>query len=84
MKVERRYKVSSDWSLEKVVGPAVVETADLTDTRTGHVYREGAYRVRFPRKVEGFRAKTFYGETAWSDAERLARDALFAERRKAW
>jgi hypothetical protein len=31
-------------------------------------------------KVEGKRAKTFRGESAWSDAQRFANDALLAVR----
>ena len=54
------------------------ETASLRDTRSGSVYREGAYRVRIERKPalpNQPRTKTFKGETAWSHAESYARDA---------
>ena len=75
-----RYKVSSGWVVIREQGPCVIETADLTDTRTGHVYEDGAYRVRMTRKLEGWRTKTFKGESAWSAADCYARDAVFAER----
>ena len=53
-------------------------TASLRDTRSGSVYREGAYRVRIERKPalpNQPRTKTFKGETAWSHAEMYAYDA---------
>lgn len=53
----------------------------MTDTRDGHLYRDGAERVTV-RGVAGFRTRTFKGETAWSDAERYANDALWAARRQ--
>jgi hypothetical protein len=63
---------------EKVIG--YIERADLLDTRTGDTYEDGARRVR--SLVEGFRSKTFKGETAWSDARRYSDDLhAFARRR---
>jgi hypothetical protein len=51
-----------------------VQVADLLEKRSNHVWRSGAYKVTL-RNVPGMRSKTFYGETAWSDAARYASDA---------
>lgn len=58
------------------VKPAVisVKVADLLEKGLGHLWPEGAYKVQLTN-VPGMRTKTFYGETAWSDAERYASDA---------
>lgn len=45
------------------------DACDLIDTR-GNEFHDGAYRVR----QNGKHIKTFKGETAWMDAERLATD----------
>ena len=53
---------------------------DLT-TRDGFTHLAGWYSVRLnahARKVSGLRSCTFYGETAWSDAERYAADVRWA------
>jgi len=89
--MSNRYKVHGTWEMntEQTVrdfygdikkGTVVTEIADLLDTRTGNVYRAGAYRVRVLRaKVKGLpRGKTFMGETAWSSAESLHRDMVTA------
>lgn len=47
----------------------------------GHDWREGAWRVT--DKHTGKR-KVFYGESAWSDAERLADDLVFEARKREW
>ena len=72
------------WCRDKQFGAFVVQSADIIDTQTGTVYREGAFRV--VRISDGKPAKTgkggtvpFYGESAWCDAERLARDLDLAE-----
>ena len=61
---------------------ATLQIGELVDTRTGNVYPDGAHKVTLPRHVRdlGFRSKTFKGETAWSDAERLINDVLVAIR----
>jgi hypothetical protein len=85
-----RYEINGNWreAQRREVEPwrnfgatpitLVVEVADLRDTQGGHVYTDGAYRVRKVGKGENlatrFRAKTFKGETAWSDAERYFGD----------
>jgi hypothetical protein len=80
----RRYEVTGPWSIETInhyAGASVTtEIADLRDKRNGQVYRQGAYRVRVrchPVLSGQPRTKSFYGETAWSDAARYADDALW-------
>lgn len=78
-----RYTIKPDWAPESNREGVIIETATLVDNRSGREYPLGASRVRFENKVDGFRAKTFKGESAWSDAERYAVDAIFAQRRQA-
>lgn len=52
----------------------VVQVADLLEKGSGHVWTSGAYKVAL-KNVPGMRSKTFYGETAHSDAARYASDA---------
>lgn len=61
---------------------ATLSIGELTDTRTGRVYPDGAHKVILTRSARdlGFRSKTFKGETAWSDAERLIHDVQIADR----
>ena len=64
-----------------------IQSADLTDSRGGHVYRFGAYRVvRNGKPAKRGKGGTipFMGESAWSDAARLFDDIVFAAQRKAW
>jgi hypothetical protein len=90
--VSARYKVQGTWDVKDTTpvedpgfspkGTVVTETADALDTRTGNLYRQGAFRVRVLRsKVKGLpRGATFIGETAWSRAECLHRDIVTALR----
>lgn len=74
------YKVKGDWidiTSETNTFPALdevsIETCSLTHTDgfgREHTIPYGAHRVKAPGK----RARTFKGETAWMDAERLAGD----------
>ena len=60
------------------------DVADLRDTRDGHVYTNGAYRVVLSgTRPPGFsiRGKTFHGESAWYAAENH-RDAMVREMRR--
>lgn len=82
-----RYKVHGAWLAEQETGYSAqfgvgVEVADCIDTRTGTVYREGAFRVLVDGKPVKGKGGThpFMGETAWMDAERLASD-ICVERR---
>ena len=90
----KRYEVCSSWLLDHdyeheadgVRTLVVVETADLRDKRTGDLFREGAWRVRFARVVASatvkppYKTKTWFGETAWDHAQRYALDSLHALR----
>lgn len=86
-----RYQIAGGWDeadRQTVYGGsgAVVlriETADLVETTSGRRYVQGAYRVSASRAVmvgdnKPVRSKTFKGETAWMDAERLQRDMAMA------
>jgi hypothetical protein len=91
-----RYMILPDWSVESTTtiddgetkGAVItVETASLKDTRSGHVYAQGAYRVRVrcePTRPDQPRTRTFKGETAWSQAERYAEDTRWYFRRLGW
>jgi hypothetical protein len=82
-----RYKRVTAWEEDwraNGFGPFVLQCADIRDLRTGDEYREGTFRVIDGRTGKAVRGKggthPFYGETAWSDAERLADDLWTAER----
>lgn len=78
-----RYKVKGDWATDTVLSDHVkIEVSTLIDTRNGQEYRDGAHRV-VVKNVEGYRTKTFKGESAWCNAERYANDAEWARRRAA-
>jgi hypothetical protein len=78
-----RYKVHGPWRTDHTVGMLRIEVADALDKKTGHVFTDGAYRV-----VDHITGKTintgkgsripFYGESAWSAAERLANDLYWS------
>jgi hypothetical protein len=52
----------------------IAEQADMLDTKLGHRYEGGSWRVRLINVPE-MRTKTFYGEMAWCRAENHANDA---------
>jgi hypothetical protein len=75
----QRYKVEGEWSTTAEIHHGahtiVIECADARDTKNNDIFPEGYYRVRSTgARIEGFRGKSFVGETAWSDAQRYARD----------
>jgi hypothetical protein len=91
--MRNRYVIAGPWSVnttstfdhDDATSTLTVETTDLRDTRSGTVYREGAYRVQVVSTVSGApRTKVFKGETAWSQAERYAEDARLFFRRVGW
>ena len=90
MRRSKRYEIVSGWDM---VGSYIVrpyfdggdlqvrvtrEVANIRDTVGGHVYQDGAYRVKAVHTSGGsyLRSKTFYGETAWSDSRRLYSDTI--------
>lgn len=77
-----RYKVTGSWSVDKSVTDTItILSADITDTRTGDTFREGAFYVTQAKPgTKGSKGKPFFGECAWMDAERLANDLAMAER----
>ncbi len=86
------YKVKGDWidiTSETNTFPALdevsIETCSLTHTDgfgREHTIPYGAHRVKAPGK----RTRTFKGETAWMDAERLAGDwqSEINQRKRNW
>lgn len=75
--VERETVVSGSWGEDRPDVLVIHETADIRDPRGGWTYREGAHRVRSFRGGRSFkRLRTFYGETAWMDAERMFSDIV--------
>jgi len=55
----------------------VHEVADMRDTQGGYEYSDGMHRVYATHLISqksAKRVKTFYGELAWSNAERLYGD----------
>ena len=84
-----RNKAVGPWALDReqtVQGESgkwtiITEQADMLDARNrGVTMSGGAYRVRVEGPGPAPRTKTFLGETAWSDAERLAQDHLIGLR----
>lgn len=88
-----RYVVEGPWredcrqTVETYDGEAkavvVTEIATLRDTRGGWSYPAGAHRVRVKGPGTGWpRARTFKGETAWSQADCYARECVVAIQRR--
>ena len=72
--VERVYR-NRDWPDQDLAPQTItIDIADLLEKRSGFVWSNGAYRVTL-KNVPDMRSKTFYGETAWSNAARYAADA---------
>lgn len=68
------YKIHGPWIMtygDTHSYGVVIYVANLIDSN-GNVFADGAYKVEH----DGKRLKTFKGETAWSDAERLAYDTV--------
>lgn len=88
-----RYIVVSDWREAKAASAGSqrfsLQVADVKDTKGGGHYTDGAYRVYVgsvgqdnPRPCKAGKGGTvpFYGESAWSDGERLFNDLVTAAR----
>ncbi len=96
MRASQRYEIVGGW---RTVGDTKVrpfffdegrevrvtrEVANIRDTQGGHLYDEGAYRVKatYTDTGKSYSAlKTFYGEVAWSNSRRLYEDIIETVRR---
>lgn len=82
-----RYRVDGPWATERTAPAALIETATLVDTRDGHRYTRGAFRVRVltrgltDRRGTPFRTRTFKGETAYDGAHAYFDDIMWAAAR---
>ena len=78
-----RYRVSGEWGAETRRRDFFLQSADLLDTQTNTVYRDGAYRVvdardgMKPAKRGKGGTVPFKGEFAWADGQRLMNDLYF-------
>ncbi len=77
-----RYKVHGEWFPTRTHGDKyAVWVADAIDMNTLAVFAEGAWCVTHVKPgTKGSRGKPFFGESAWSDAQRLAYDLEIADR----
>lgn len=80
-----RYQISGGWSNDKQFGNFLTQCATVVDKQNRQRYSEGAFRVvrisdDKPAKTGKGGTVPFYGESAWSDAERLASDLALNER----
>lgn len=79
-----RYKVTGTWQEVIRVDNFRVEEADIVDTKTNTAYQGGARRVvniETGKPVIGKGGtRPYFGELAWADSERLARDLASAAR----
>jgi hypothetical protein len=78
-----RYKVNSPWRIEDEYGFGVeTQSADIVDIRTGDEYSDSAWRVLVDDKPHRGKGGThpYFGESAWSNAQRLARDIALDRR----
>lgn len=91
MRASKRYEIIGGW---KTVGDYKVEpfffdegrevrvtreVANIRDTQGGHLYSEGAYRVKatFTDTGKSYAAlKTFYGEFAWANSRSMYDDII--------
>lgn len=80
--MSRGYKPTGPWRLDHEFRPVYgirVECTDVIEVRCGRIWHHGAYRVLDTYATKAI-VKTFIGEMAWADAQRLAED-LATERR---
>lgn len=92
MRRSQRYEIVSTWQQVERFSPseslfatteasqilATREVADIRDIVGGHIYTDGAYRVKakYGDGQSYRRAKTFYGEMAWADSQRMFNDIV--------
>jgi hypothetical protein len=81
-----RYIVDDVWTtietqyIDTYNGDTITVTtdlADVTDTRGGYKYDDGARRVTVKMKGRGKRSRVFIGEMAWADGRRWADDVVY-------
>ena len=69
------YKLHGTWAISEAWrepnDSVVIMVTDLIDPH-GNVFKDGAYKVEH----NGKKVRIFKGETAWSDAARLAYDTV--------
>ena len=98
MRRSQRYEIVSAWHQVDRFSPseslfattetsqvlAVREVADIRDTVGGRIYTDGAYRVKakYGDGKSYRRTKTFYGEVAWSDSQRMFDDIVWEVKRE--
>lgn len=83
-----RYKVAGAWSTDQEsfrceAGVYAIQRADITDTKNGHVYRDGAYRIVLngkPYKKGKGGTVPWFGEMAWCSAGRILGDLYWTTR----
>lgn len=64
------------WFSDTLAPTLIIEACDVREAN-GTIWRGSGRRVvRGRGKIEGFRAKTFIGESAWNHAQHYAEDAL--------
>lgn len=88
--MSKRYTATSEWRMRdqrlaapffarNADNPRVLVTLESADIHSadGWDYDDGAYRVRSEAGGKSYRrAKTFYGETAWMDGQRMFNDII--------
>ena len=84
--MSKRYTIAGNWTTVEDTahhnydgGETRVRTelSDVTDTKTGHTYRDGARRVTVKTTGNFACSKTFIGELAYTDARRWTNDVLW-------
>lgn len=77
--IDRETVASGDWfpADEDKTVLVIRVVANIRDTVTNDSYAAGAYRVRSFKDGRPFRSmKTFYGELAWADSQRMFDDIV--------
>ena len=78
----RKYTPTGPGRTTYIAGDHVVIARDVIDDR-GDIWRNGAQHVEGPNvnaRRKGSKGRPFIGETAWSDAQRLADDLYWQTR----
>lgn len=83
--MRNRYEVVSTWETIVKQGDLAIQMADIRDKQNGHLYACGARRIirlstGKPFKIGKGGTVPWYGESAWSAAERALGDLTWKER----